>query len=108
MGTKGARYSEEVGRFAEELVDVLAEIGDVSWKRMFGGAGIFLEGSMFGLIDPAVRLHLKAGEADLEAFEAKGSKKHPRMPYYSVPEDVLADDSELIGWARRAASVDLG
>jgi TfoX/Sxy family transcriptional regulator of competence genes len=59
MRVEGARFSDQVGEFAEELVDALAAIGDVSWRKIFGGAGVFVGDSMFALIDSSARLHLK-------------------------------------------------
>ncbi len=108
MGVEGARYSEQVGEFAAELVDVLSPIGDVSWKKMFGGAGVFVDDTMFALIDSAATLHLKVGDANRAQFEAAGSHKHNRMPYYVVPADVLADDDALVQWARSSADVARG
>ena len=32
------------------LFDILEPLGPVRAKRMFGGAGLFLDGTMFGLI----------------------------------------------------------
>lgn len=105
MGLKGARYSEQVGEFAAELVEELDSLGAVSWRKMFGGAGVFVDGSMFALIDSDARLHLKVDDSNRAQFEAAGSEKHGRMPYYSVPADVLEDDAVLLEWARGSAAI---
>ena len=105
VGESGARYSDDVGRFAEELVEALAPLGDLSWRKMFGGAGLFVDGSMFALVDSSARLHLKADDSNRARFEDAGSARHDRMPYYAVPDDVLDDDAALLSWA--AASVEV-
>lgn len=105
MGLKGARYSEEVGEFAAELVEELDSLGEMSWKKMFGGAGVFVDGSMFALIDSDAQLHLKVDDSNRARFESAGSAKHGRMPYYSVPAAVLEDDDALLEWARESAAV---
>jgi DNA transformation protein len=108
MGRKGAKYSEEVGRFADELVAAFDGLGDVSWKKMFGGAGVFVDGSMFALIDSDAQLHLKVDETNRERFEAAGSEKHGRMPYYVVPASILDDDDSLLEWAGGSAAIATG
>ena len=105
MGTKGSRYSGDIGEFADDLVGALSSLGDISWKKMFGGAGIFVDGSMFALIDPEARLHLKVDDRNREQFEAAGSNKHARMPYYEVPAEVLGDDASLLAWAQESADI---
>ena len=55
--------------FAEEL---FAELG-CRTRRMFGGAGLYAEGVMFGMIDDGELIRLKA-DGDLAAdLEAEGS-----------------------------------
>ena len=105
MGTKGSRYSERVGEFAEQLFGDWGSLGEVTWKRMFGGAGVFVDGSMFALIDSDARLHLKADDTNRADFERSGAAKHSRMPYWSVPAEVLADDTTLLEWAGRSARI---
>ena len=36
MGERGARYSHDVGEFAIEVVEALAPLGDIGWRKMFG------------------------------------------------------------------------
>jgi len=105
MGASGARYSDEVGGFAAELVESLSELGDVSWKKMFGGAGIFIGGSMFALVDSDAQLHLKVNDSNRAQFETAGSEKHGRMPYYTAPADILEDPALLLEWARTSATI---
>ena len=105
MAERGAKYSEQVGSAADEVVAALAPLGEVRWKKMFGGAGIFVDDRMFALIDASGTLHLKVSDANRERFEQSGAVKHARMPYYSVPASVRADDDLLLQWARDSAEL---
>lgn len=105
MGTKGARYSDQVGTFAEELTEELGGLGELSWKKMFGGAGVFVDGSMFALIDSDAQLHLKVDDTNRAQFEAAGAEKHGRMPYFAVPSEILEDDDQFLEWARASATI---
>ena len=105
MGEKGSRFTGEVADVAEAFVATVDTIGDVTWRRMFGGAGVFVEDKMFALIDSDGRLHLKADESNRDRFEAAGAEKHTRMPYFTVPAEVLANEDELRSWAAESASI---
>jgi DNA transformation protein and related proteins len=90
------------------LVDQLREAGPVSARKMFGGAGIYYRGRMFGLVSDDT-LFLKADESNRADYEAAGMKKFQpwddkpmTMPYYEVPAEVLEDSSELALWARKS------
>ena len=108
MGEKGARYSDDVGAFAEELAGALQPLGEITWKKMFGGAGLFVDGSMFALVDSDARLHLKVDHTNEAELEALGGQRHGRMPYHSIADDVLADDDRLIELASRSAAIAKG
>ena len=72
--------------YLDYLLDLLAPLGPVQAKRMFGGAGLFLDGTMFGLIVDDV-LYLKADGQTRGAFEARSlgpftyRKKAARNPF---------------------------
>lgn len=105
MGKKGDKMSADAPEEAETVVEILSEIGDVSSRKMFGGFGLFEGGKMFGIIDSGGKLFLKADDSNLSVFEASGSEKHGRMPYYSVPEDVRGSGKKLCEWARASIAV---
>jgi DNA transformation protein len=108
MGIKGARYSDDVSGLAADIVETFEDLGAGSSKKMFGGAGIFIDGSMFALIDSDAQLHFKVDDSNRARFEAAGAEKHGRMPYYAVPADVLEDGEALLDWARVSAAIALG
>lgn len=105
MGRQGDRSTDQVGHVADDVVARLAPLGDVWWKKMFGGAGIFCGDRMFGLIDSTGLLHLKVGDTDRERYEQAGAVKHARMPYSRVPESMLTDDEALLEWAGESVEV---
>jgi DNA transformation protein len=99
--------------FIGYVIDQLAGWGEVSARRMFGGAGLYCDGVMFGLIADDIA-YLKADDSNREDFVRAGSSafnpypekvKSAVMSYYEIPADVL-EDAELLGtWAERALTV---
>jgi DNA transformation protein and related proteins len=105
MGQKGAKLTETATASAAELVDALATLGAVQPKPMFGGYGVYESGVMFALVDPEGTVCFRAGPSTVGRYEAAGSKKHARMPYWAVPEAVLGDPAALREWAAEALQV---
>ena len=97
--------------YLDYLLDMLGPLGPVRAKRMFGGAGLFLDGTMFGLIIEDV-LYLKADEQTQGEFEARGmgpftykkkSRAEPvRLSYFEAPPDVIEESDGLCAWGRNA------
>jgi DNA transformation protein and related proteins len=100
--------------FAAFLRDQFALFGPIVIRPMFGGAGIFRDDVMFGLIAYDT-LYLKTGDANREDFERKGMQpftyqgksKPTSFGYYEVPADVLEDPHEMRLWADKAFDVAL-
>lgn len=97
--------------FIEYMLDQFSEWGDVSARKMFGGAGLYRDGMMFGLIaDDAV--YLKVDDTNRKSFLDAGSspfKPYPDKPmtmsYYEVPTDILDDREGLVKWAEISLAV---
>lgn len=97
------------------LNDAFSLLDNVTVKNMFGGYGFYLDGKIFGFTLDDDTLVFKANEDMKDKFEKRGSKqfiyeghknKGPvAMPYWSVPEGVIEDRSELANWARASASL---
>ncbi len=97
--------------FLEYVLDQLADWAEVLANRMFGGAGLYRQGKMFGLIADDVAF-LKVGELNREDFHKAGSRlfqpypdKKTIMPYGEIPAEVLEDRHELARWAEKAFAV---
>ncbi|MFC3677663.1 TfoX/Sxy family protein [Ferrovibrio xuzhouensis] len=95
--------------FAQEL---FAPLGGVSVRRMFGGAGLYCRGLMFGLIHDDT-IYLKADAETAKAFEARGcgpftyegKGKPVQMSYWQMPADLIDDADEAVAWAKTALGV---
>ena len=93
--------------FCTHALDLLAPLGPVAARKMFGGYGIFLDGVMFALT-ASDTLYIKADGATLDAFAAAGSRpftyhgKHGpvAMSYWQAPMDAMEDPDALLPWAR--------
>ena len=102
MGKKGDKHSSDTALAAENLLSKLSPIEGISSKKMFGGYGIFHEGKMFGMVNSKGVCYLKADATSSAAYLEKGSEKHNRMPYYSIPDAVFENLEEFLEWANTA------
>lgn len=108
MGEKDAKWTSAASDAAEDIQDRLAELGAIRVKKMFGGYGVFEEDKMFALIDSSGRIFFKVDDTNRARFEDAGSEKHARMPYFSVPEEVLGEDDLFGEWARLSIRISKG
>lgn len=94
--------------YRDYVLDQLEQMGYLTVKKMFGGAGIYYEGLIFGLLADDV-LYFKVDDsnrsdykqAEMEPFKPFDDKSMV-MPYYEVPIDILEDRHVLFEWARKA------
>jgi DNA transformation protein len=95
--------------FKEQVQDLLHGLGPIQFRRMFGGAGVYREGLIFGLVDEDV-LYLKVDGENRAAFEAAGSRpftytregREQPLSYWRMPDAGLDDPDEALHWARLA------
>ncbi|MCB1125666.1 MAG: TfoX/Sxy family protein [Verrucomicrobiae bacterium] len=97
--------------YLDFVVDQLQGLGEVTARRMFGGAGLYLDGRMFGLIAED-ELYLRVDAINRSRHEAAGchafrpfpdkAGRSAVMPYWTVPPVVLDDRDGLCEWARAA------
>jgi DNA transformation protein len=105
MGNKGDQKTSASSIAVEELQDNLASLGDIRLRNMFGGYGVFMEDTMFALVDSSGTVFFKVDDSNLSLYEDAGSEKHGRMPYYRVPGNVLGDEETLLKWAQISINV---
>jgi DNA transformation protein len=95
---------------AEFIRDLFQPFGTVTVRRMFGGAGLFADGVMFGLVSGG-QIYLKADATNVTCFERERcdpfeystkNGKRTLTSYWRLPDRLYDDADELARWARRA------
>jgi DNA transformation protein and related proteins len=95
--------------FCDYLMDRLSPLGAPSYRFMFGGYGVYLDGLIMGIVVDEVLL-LRADEQNKSDYESRGigpfqpypEKGMGTMPYYTVPDDVFEDQDAFLEWAGRS------
>ena len=95
------------GSFLDYVLEQLAEARGIKTRAMFGGHGLYMGASFFGIVHKGA-LYFRTDEASRPAYVNAGSR--PFNPqgrielhrYYEVPSEVLEDADELLVWAKRA------
>ena len=94
----------------EFIHDLFQSFGAVTVRRMFGGAGLFADGVMFGLVSGG-QIYLKADATTVTCFEreqcepfeyATKNGKRTLTSYWRLPDRLYDDADELAQWARQA------
>lgn len=103
--------------FHEFVKELFAGLGPVQIKRMFGGAGGYVDGVMFLLLaDDAI--YLKADDVLKAELRTEGSgpfvwqpQSGPRagekvdLGYWLLPDSALDDPDEAATWGRKALTI---
>ena len=102
--------------FVEYIIgDQLAGIHGMSAMAMFGGFGIYREGTIVGLVVDD-ELYLKVDESNKAEYEAMGSTpftytkkdgKATSMSYWKVPAEVIEDRERLAQLVEDAYDINL-
>lgn len=95
--------------YRDYVMELLAPLGGVSGRGMFGAYGIYRDGAIFAIISSDSKLYFKVDDSNRPRYEAAGAERFvPRpklaMPYYEVPADVIEYREALIEWARGAVA----
>lgn len=94
----------------EFLIDLFADFGPVTIRKMFSGYGISADGVNFALSLRA-GLFFRADDVTIPDFEAEGSKPFQYSTraktvvvnsYWELPARLFDDSAELAQWARAA------
>lgn len=93
----------------DHCCELLAPLGAVRVRRMFGGHGIYVD-EVFIAIIAFERLYLKAGTATRARFEAAGcepfvynSKSQAvALGYWSAPAEAMESPALMLPWGRLA------
>jgi DNA transformation protein len=95
--------------FCHEVVDRLNQVAAVTARAMFGGYGLYLEGTMFALI-ASDTLYFKVDDDNrddylavgMAPFTYDGKHKPIQMSYYHLPDAVWGEPAELAVWVEKA------
>ncbi len=95
--------------YLQYVLDQLAQLGEVSSRRMFGGAGLYCDEYFFGLISDDT-LYLRVDDESRGEYTASGAapfrpyadRPEVSMSYFEAPAEVLEDARRLVEWARRS------
>ena len=97
--------------FREFVLEQLGRVVAIDWKRMFGGVGLYADGTFFALIDDDI-VYFKVGDQNRADFEAAGARAfspykdgRSSMTYFELPADVLEDIDALRSWTGKSVEV---
>lgn len=91
---------------SQDILDYYTErlslLGKINIKRMFGGAGFYLNGRVFAITDGET-IYLKGDDENRARFESRKmeqfvpfeDKPEQKMNYYSLSSEDLKDDDAL-------------
>jgi DNA transformation protein len=93
----------------EHCRELLAPLGTVRARRMFGGHGFYID-ELFVALIAFGRLYLKADATTRPRFEAAGCEpfvydgqsKPVTMGYFTAPDDAMESPALMQPWARLA------
>jgi len=101
--------------FVAHVLELLAPLGAMRARRMFGGHGLYLDSLFIALITDD-RLYLKADATSRAAFERAGcvpfaysrsDRSAVTLGYWSAPDDALDSAQGMAPWARLALAAAL-
>ena len=101
--------------FVAHVLELLAPLGAVRARRMFGGHGLYVDALFVALIADE-RLYLKADATSRPAFERAGctpfaysrsDRASVTLGYWSAPDEALDSPQGMAPWARLALAAAL-
>ena len=106
------RYARRMAARDEDIawfMELLAPVGPIAARRMFGGAGLYADGRILGLAIEGT-LYLKTDGLTRDAFAAAGGapfiyagKAKPiTVSYWTPPEEAMDSSDSMRPWALRA------
>lgn len=99
--------------FLEYLLnEAMAEVPNLTYKRMFGGYGLYKSGIFFAIVTGNT-LYFKVDESTKRQYQDLGStpfsyknkNKMVNTSYWEVPDSILEDQKKLLQWINEACKV---
>lgn len=100
--------------FVAHVLELLAALGSVKARRMFGGHGIYCDGLFIAIVLDDM-LYLKADDHSRADFERAGCERFSylrqgrpaRLNFYRAPEDAMDAPRRMLPWGKKALAVAL-
>jgi DNA transformation protein len=96
-------------QFRDVVVTHLNRVAPVTARGLFGGYGVYSEGTMFALIaDNTVYFKVDDGnrqdfiDLNMGPFTYEGKGKPIQMSYYQIPDEIWQDLPRLATWVETA------
>jgi DNA transformation protein len=93
--------------FKDFILDQLYGLEGVAARAMFGGYGLYREGTFFGIVFRG-RLFFKTDTSTQASYRERGMKpfrpnaKQTLKNYYEVPVEIIEEPDQFVAWARDA------
>lgn len=96
--------------FLDFVREAFSVFGEISIRKMFGGAGAYCDGLFFAVIDGET-IYLKTDEVTRSAFESAGLEAFSfetkdgalaLTSYFAAPEGMFDEEDELRRWTTLA------
>lgn len=96
-------------RFITDIAQLLARLGPITVRRMFGGHGVYCDGFFIAIVHDGT-LWLKTDELTRERFLAEGGEqfvyqrlgKAASLGFHTPPPEALESPPEMLVWSRLA------
>lgn len=98
----------------ERAKELLGGVGSIRHRKMFGGAGLYVDGVIFAILmgeeillkgDAALGAEFEAAGGERWRYDGKskdGTGTPVAMPYWRLPENAYDDPDEAVAWAGKA------
>jgi len=96
--------------YLNHLKDLFSPFGLITIRKMFGGAGVYCDGTIFAItgdeglwfkVDDITRAEFEQADCVRFTYEFDNGKTGS-MSYYSVPDEVYDDTDALSHWTQLA------
>ena len=100
--------------YLDHIKDLFSEFGDITIRKMFGGAGIYCDGAIFAITGDD-GIWLKVDDVTRAEFETAGLEplkvefdnvaqgcKSGTLSYYNAPDEIYDDHDALVHWTSLA------
>jgi DNA transformation protein len=100
--------------FVDYILELIAPLGNVSARAMFGGHGIYVDSQIIGIVIDDI-LYFKTDDANhqnyldqnLEPFSFTARGKTVATSYFRAPDEAMDSPHAMLPWARGALAAAL-